>query len=203
MHLQGEAIDNYTINEYLIVLNPHEDLRNRIMDVKKEFANAYQKPDAVYSKPHIILANFLQLEMMEPRLINRLNAIAMGYNEIKIDLKNYGSLPTHTIYINITSKVEIQNLVKYIRQQAQQLMKLNTQNKPHFIMEPHLTIARKLLPWQYEKAWLQYEQKNFRATFIATEMLLLKRVLNTLKYTTAAHFKFMNLPVQTKQGELF
>ena len=59
-------------------------------------------------------------------------------------------------YINITSKILIQTLVKKIRTETQRLMKFDDDNKPHFIMEPHLTIGSKLLPWQYEKGWLEY-----------------------------------------------
>jgi len=82
-------------------------------------------------------------------------------------------------------------------------MKLNDDNKPHFIMEPHLTIARKLQPWQYEKGWLEYSNKHFTGRFIADSMLLLKRPVGEMKYQIAERFQFQNLPVTTKQGELF
>jgi 2'-5' RNA ligase len=193
----------YKIYEYLLVLNPHEELRNKIMDVKKHFAEKFQSETALYSKPHLTLVNFVQYGMMEERLLNRLNAIAMGYHPIKIELKDYGSFPSHTIYINITSKLPIQELVKQIRTEAQQLMKLNNDNKPHFIMEPHLPIARKLQPWQYEKGWLEYSHKQFTGRFIADAMLLLKRPVGEIKYQIVQRFEFQNLPVTTTQGSLF
>jgi 2'-5' RNA ligase len=193
----------YKIYEYLLVLNPHEELRNKIMDVKKHFAEKFQSETALYSKPHLTLVNFVQYGMMEERLLNRLNAIAMGYHPIKIELKDYGSFPSHTIYINITSKLPIQELVKQIRTEAQQLMKLNNDNKPHFIMEPHLPIARKLQPWQYEKGWLEYSHKQFTGRFIADAMLLLKRPVGEMKYQIVQRFEFQNLPVTTTQGLLF
>ena len=70
-------------------------------------------------------------------------------------------------------------------------------------MEPHITIARKLQPWQYEKGWLEYSNKNFTGRFIADAMLLLKRPVGEMKYKVVHRFKFQNLPVTTKQGELF
>jgi hypothetical protein len=82
-------------------------------------------------------------------------------------------------------------------------MKLNNDNKPHFILEPYVTIARRLLPWQYEKGWLEYSHKNFTGRFIADGMLLLKRPVGTLKYEIAKRFEFENLPVAIKQGDLF
>ena len=203
-------IPGYKYNEYLLVLNPHEDLRDKIMQIKKEFSEKYKVPSAMYSKPHITLVNFIQFEMMEERLLNRLKIIAMGYPAFKVELKDYGSFPSHTIFINIESKQQVQNLSKELRP-AQQLMTLNKDNKPHFINDPHLTIARKLLPWQYEKGWLDYSHRHFTGRFIANDMLLLKRPLNSQpdgshlagKYQIVQRFEFLNLPVGTRQGELF
>lgn len=140
---------------------------------------------------------------MEERIINNLRGISMGYPPFKVELKNYGSFPSHTIYINVTSKIPVQKLVKEIRSHTQRLMKLDDDNKPHFIMEPHLTIARKLLPWQYEKRWLEYSNRHFTGRFIADEMLLMKRPAGGIKYHMVQRFEFQNLPVLTKQGELF
>jgi 2'-5' RNA ligase len=201
--ITGPVVPGYKIYEYLLVLSPHEELRNKIMQVKKEFNESYKAATALYSKPHLTLVNYVQYQLMEERIVNHLKTIAMGYHPIKIELKDYGSFPAHTIYINVTSKVPVQNLIKTIRSETQRLMKLNDDHKPHFIMEPHLTIARKLLPWQYEKGWLEYSHKHFTGRFIADAMLLLKRPVNEFKYEIVQRFAFENLPVHTKQGELF
>ncbi len=197
------TIPGYRVYEYLLVLNPHEELRNKIRQVKQEFYDTYKAPTAIGGKPHVSLVNFVQYEMMEERLINRLKVVAMGYPPFKVELKDFGSFPSHTIYINVLSKIPVQGLIKQIRTEAQRLMKLNDDNKPHFIMEPHLTIARKLQPWQYEKGWLEYSNKHFTGRFIADSMLLLKRPAGEMRYQPVARFEFQNMPVTTKQGELF
>ena len=199
----SNTIPGYGVYEYLLVLNPHEELRNRIIAAKTDFFNSYQAETAKWGKPHLTLVNFVQYQMLEERIINRLKIIAMGYHPLKIELKDFGSFPAHTIYINVTSKIPIQNLVKQIRTNAQKLIKLNNDNTPHFMLEPHITIARKLLPWQYEKGWLEYSHKHFTAKFIADGMLLLKRPVGQLKYEIVQRFQFQNLPVNTTQGELF
>lgn len=203
MKLTGPALPGYKVYEYLLVLHPHEELWNKIVKVKDEFAGKYKSAHAKWGKPHITLVNFLQHEMMEARIINRLQVIAMGYHPVKVELKDYGSFPSHTIYINISSKMPIQGLVKQIRTETQRLMKLNDDNKPHFITEPHLTIARKLQPWQYEQGWLEYSHKHFTGRFIASDMLLLRRLVGEMKYEIVKRFEFENLPVSIKQGELF
>ncbi len=194
-------LPGYRECEFLLVLQPHEELWNRIMNLKKEFADAFECPMAFGTKPHITLARFMQYAMMEQRIINRLKLTAMGLPAIKVELKDFGSFPSHTIYINVVSKVPIVNMVKAVRQ-AQALMKINNDKKPHFITEPHLTVARKLQPWQYEKAWLEYEKKHFHGRFIADQLLLLKRRVGEKAYQVAGRFALENLPVVTKQGEL-
>lgn len=197
------TLPGYNINEYLLVLSPPEDLWQKIVKVKQEFAATYQSDHARWGKPHITLVNFVQYELMESRIINHLKTVAMGSPAFKLELKDYGSFPSHTIYINVLSKIPVQTLVKDIRSETQRLMKLDDDNKPHFITEPHLTIARKLLPWQYEKGWLEYSNRHFTGRFIADSMLLLKRRLGEKAYQIAQRFEFQNLPVLTKQGELF
>lgn len=196
------SIPGYRPYEFLLVLNPHEELRNRIKGIKQKFAVDYKAPLAEKTRPHITLVKFTNWSMMEERLIHRLQTIAMGIAPFKVELKDYGSFPTHSIFINVTTKVPVQHLVKSLKE-AQRLMKCN-ETKPHFIEEPHLTICRRLKPWQYEKGWLEYSNRQFTGRFIADGMLLLKRPAGErVAYQIAKRFDFMNLPVATKQGSLF
>ena len=198
LHMPG-----YKVNEYLLVLSPHQELAEKTMKIKEEFSEKYKTPVAKSTKPHITLVNFITWEMMEEKLLQRLQAIAMGITPFKVELKDFGSFPSHTLFINVISKLPIQNLVRELKD-AQRLMKLNSENKPHFIDEPHLAICRKLKPWQYEQGWLEYSNRSFTGRFIADSMLLLKRTAGEkAKLQIAKRFEFMNLPVTTKQGNLF
>lgn len=197
------TLPGYRIYEYLLVLNPPEELWNKIQNVKKEFAEKFQAPVAAFTKPHITLVNFVALGIMEEKIVHRLQVTAMGVTPFKLELRNYGSFPTHSIFINVVSKLPIQALVKQLKE-AQRLMKLNNENKPHFMDEPHLTICRKLKPWQYEQGWLEYSHRQFTGRFIADSMLLIKREAGTKTgFQIIKRFDFLNLPVTTKQGSLF
>ena len=198
-----QTIPGYKVNEYLLVISPPEELWHKIMKIKEAFADTYKTETARWGKPHITLVRFVQYEMMETRIIHRLKTVAMSSPAFKLEMKDYGSFPSHTIYINILSKIPVQNLVKEIRTEAQRLMKLDDDHKPHFIMEPHLTIARKLAPWQYEKGWQEYSHRHFTGRFIADSMLLLKRGVGEKAYQIAERLVFQHLPVMTRQGELF
>lgn len=195
------SLPGYRICEYLLVLHPHEELWNKIMNTKKEFAKKFEAPSAEWGKPHITLVKFSQLQMMEERIVNRFKMIAMAMPAFKIELKDFGSFPSHTIYINVDTKVAIQALVKSLKP-AQSLLKTKEQ-KPHFIEDAYIPVARKLLPWQYEKGWLEYSNKHFTGRFIASNMLLLRRPEGHKSYQPVQKFEFMNMPVVTTQGKLF
>lgn len=200
---QLQNFPGYSFYEYMLVVGPHEDLRNRIQQIKQEFAVKYGNNTALYCKAHLCLIQFKQFEMAEERIINRFRTIAMGCPPIKIELKDYGSFPTHSLFIQVTSKLPIEGLVKTIRSQVQQLLKADKEHKPHFMMQPNFIIARKLQPWQYEKGWNDYSHRQFTGRFIADAMLLLKRKSGEKNYQIAARFEFQNLPVSTTQGALF
>ena len=197
-----QLMPGYHMNDYLLVLTPHEELRNRITQIKKDFYETYKSSKISWGKPHVALLKFSQLEMLEERVVNRLKTVAMGYHPIKVELKDFGSFPSHTIYINIPTKEPIRQLLKEIKGD-QRLFKPDNDHKPHFIDEPYFTIASKLLPWQYEKGWLEYSNRHFTGRFIADSMLLLKRRQGDKAWQIVQRFEFMNLPVTTRQGELF
>jgi 2'-5' RNA ligase len=197
------TLPGYQVYEYLVALYPHDALRDRIMQVKKEFYEKFKITGSPGNRVYLGLATFSQYAMMEERIANNLRTVAMAAPPVKVELRNFGSFPSHTIYINVTSKLPVQNLVRAIRTQTQRLMKLDEDRKPHFLMEPHLTIAARLQPWQYEKGWLEFSNRHFTGRFIADGMWLLRRPAGELKYQAIKKFEFQYLPVTTKQGELF
>ena len=82
-------------------------------------------------------------------------------------------------------------------------MKLDTENKPHFMTDSHINVAIKLKPSQFVKGWLEYSNRHFTGRFIADHMLVLRRKEGELRFKVIQSFKFENMPVDVKQGELF
>lgn len=198
-----QQLPGYQVNEYKLVLVPHEELTRHIQDERKVFSYKFSIENPSTGLPQVLLASFKQIQAAEERILNRLKIVAMANPAFKVELKDFGSFPSHTIFINVTSKIPIGYLVKKIKTDGQRLMKLDADNKPYFPNDSHITIGLKLKPWQYEKAWLEYEKKHFTGRFIADHMLLLGRREGEFKYKVIESFKFQNLPVETKQGELF
>jgi len=196
------TISGYKIYEYQLVINPHEALQKEIQSVMKSFNEKYKTTTPVFL-PHVLLCTFVQYEMNEARIRQKLQQVAVAATPFKIEVRDYGSYPTHSIFINVIAKVQLHNLLAKVRAETQLLMKLNNEHKPHFILEPNITIARKLKPWQYEKAWLACSNSHFSGKFIATEMLLYKRLVDSTSYTKAASFHFENDTAVINQGLLF
>lgn len=190
------------INEYLLILDPPEPLQDKIAKIRQHFYDVYQAPTARGGKPHIGLVKFFTWDMMEEKLVGRLDNITMATKPFSVQLQDYASFPAHTIYINVSTQVKIAELVKELKT-AQRLMRADPQREPHFMNEPHIMVARKLLPWQYEKGWLAFSHRQFTGKFIADSMLLLKRRDGEKAYQIVKRFEFQNLPVATKQGALF
>ncbi|MBC7903459.1 MAG: 2'-5' RNA ligase family protein, partial [Gemmatimonadaceae bacterium] len=133
-----QTLPGYRLNEYMLVLNPHEELRSKISQVRKDFADTYRTTSGMNMRPHLALVMFNQIEMMEERVVNRLRTVGMGYHPFKVEMKDFGSYPSHTIYINVATKVPIVGLVKELKE-ARFLMKADDDHKPHFLEDPHMT----------------------------------------------------------------
>jgi 2'-5' RNA ligase len=200
--METDILSSYATAEYLLVIEPHEALRNEISQVKKYFAETYDCPAAAIGKPGITLARFQQFEMIEQRIIHRLQLIATAHNSFMVELHDFGSFPTHSIFINVTTKTQIVELVKTLRP-MQHLLKIDKERKPHFITEPYITIARKLLPWQYEKGWLELSNTHFTGKFIAKHLLLLRKRDGEKRFEMIRRFELLNVKESITQGELF
>jgi hypothetical protein len=202
-------VPEYKCNEYLIVLNPNEDISDKIISAKKEISEKF-KVIMPFLKPQIMLVRFIHFQMIEERLLTQLKNISNGYKPFQVKLKDYGSLPSHSIFINVESKQQIQNLVTELKS-IRGLITFDKENKPHFIDDFYLLLAGKLLPWQYEKAWLEYNHRYFTASFIAGSFILLKRdlenngngLLPAGSYRLVQRFEFMNSRFITQQSQLF
>lgn len=200
--MESEILSSYATADYLLVVEPHEALCTEIAGLKKIFAENYDCPAAAFGKANITLARFQQYEMLEQRVIHRLQLIATANASFIVELHDFGSFPTHSIYINVTTKTQLGDLVKALRP-IQQLLKIDKDRKPHFITEPYITVARKLLPWQYEKGWLELSNTHFSGRFVADHLLLLRKRESEKGYKMVRKFKLMNVKKHVSQGELF
>ncbi len=189
-------------SEYVVILNPPEELRRKIAVARDSFRKKYQIPNNPLAKPYLTLARFSQVEFMEERIMNRLKLIAMAHRPFLVELRDFGSYPAHTIFINVATRQPIKDLIRVIKP-LQKLLTLDSEHKPYVVDEPVFTLGRRLKPWQFNQAWAEYSSRHFTARFVADSFLLLKKAEGEKSYMVAGRYDFQNLPIATVQGELF
>lgn len=186
MNFTQPTPEKWQIQEYLLVIKISEGLSNKLIQIKQSFATKFLNESAIKIRPQILILSFSLAESNETNLIHRMRTVIKMHAPFSIELNGYGSFPTHTIYVNVVAKQKILQLVKTLRQ-LQKWMKADKNKQPYFIVAPYITIACKLLSWQYEKAWNELRYANFSAMLMAEQLVLLKRKPG-MHYTIAANF---------------
>ena len=187
--------------EYLVVLDIEEELRNRITNIKKEFYEHHKVLSSLTGRPNVTLARFESTEMLEQKIMNRLQVISSCIKPFSVELQNFGSYPMHSIFINIINQGPVNELVLKLKG-ARTLMKRSGKD-PHFVEEPLVPVAIRLWKEKYKEVIAEYSNKKFYGNCLADSMLLLKRGIQENKYKIAGKFHFECLPVKNAQGVLF
>ena len=196
-------LTEHALNDYKITLLPHLDLAEKIAASRTTFNEKFKPEFPIRSHPDLTLVTWKQSSFSEKKILAKLKVLALGFPPFKVEIKDFISAPSHSIFFNVTSKVPLELLSKKIRQETQSFMKVNSDIKPHFLGDFHITLARKLKPWQYEEGWLEFSHKHFTAKFIADRLLVSKKTHGEKFYKPIDSFNFENLPIETTQGELF
>lgn len=178
------------VTEYLLIIQPNSDVQEKVNALKNHFAEKYKCPQALHSKPHITLLKFMQYSMNEKSIVEKLKRCINKHTNFLVSLHNFDSFPTHSIFITVETKNTIIDVVNSLKP-TQAFLKFDKEHKPHFITTPHLSIAKKLMPWQYEKGWLEFSHSHFKASFMVNNILLLKRNTEQKYYTVAATFELL------------
>ena len=194
-------LPGYTMNEYKLVIPLPEPLEQKIHQIRKDFSSTYQYRTDL-GRPHLTLVMFSQLEMMEERILAKLKTIGMGARPFKLELQDFGSYPAHTIFIHVPTREPVKELMQSVRD-IQRILRTDIDHKAYFLTDPVIAIARKLKPWQYEKAWLEYSHRQFTGRCIAESLLLLKRKEGSGSWQIVQRIELQDLPVQAKQQQLF
>src|ERR1700753_2151844 len=143
--------------EYLLVINPKGKAEEKVYEVKSFFNDNYKCSTAMH-QPHITMLNFILLvREMEKRIILYLDRFLSNFKPFDVELHGFDHFLTHTLFIDIKTPGLIIDIVKGIRTKFRRYLIADKQYKPFFCTKPHLTIARKMIPEQFDKAWSEWE----------------------------------------------
>ena len=195
------SIPGHQLFEYLLVIDPHEELRHKIEKSRLQLTEKYRIQQSQTGRPHLSLLRFTAIKMMEEKIVNRLQLIAMAEKPFVVELRDYDSYPMHAIFIKIANQPRVLQLIKNLKQ-ARPLMKA-AGDDPHFLQDPQIALAGRLPKEKYLEIMKEYLHKKFTGKFMADAMLLLCRTKNEKRYQIVKRFEFECLPVSTAQGVLF
>lgn len=193
-----QYISQFQKVDYKLVLLPSDDIKDKVKIVQTDFASQYK-----YSSPlppaQIHLLSFTQLVHLEKRVIQKLEMIATATKPFLVEFDSYDSLPSHSIFFNISSKHQIIDFIKSIKTELHQTLKIDEDYKPFYNPHPSLMLAQKLKPWQYEQAIAKYVHSSFSEKFISNEMVLLRKKEQDNNYQFINRIPFLgkkNKPIQ-------
>lgn len=161
--------------EYLLVIRPDAHVCSKLSAEKLEFCERYHHEPSFHLKPHITVGAFLAPEQVESTVIKWIQRICSMQKSFPVVLNNYSGYPEHTIFLRVQNPGPFQELAFQLNV-IDNFIRSNNCPPLKLVSRPHLSIAAKLPADVYDKAMPEYSRKLFHETFMATELLLLKRL---------------------------
>ena len=160
--------------EYLLVIYPNGDLREKLLEEQQQFSADYGLQITVRNRPHITVAAFQAGEIMEDTLIRWVQRICNSYKCFELTLNNYSGFPPHTIYLRVQDPHPFRQLMQQLRS-IDEFIRSSGCPPANLITRPFLSIAGGLTEQVYNKAMPDYSRKTFHDSFRVDELVLLKR----------------------------
>ena len=160
---------------YFIALMPPEDIRKEVENFKKEIKLKFNVKHALKLPAHLtIKIPFRIPELRETLLVEKLEKFSNELKPINMELDGFGRFDKKVIFIKIREHeqiIEIHKKLQVLIGEITDLKKHEIASKIH----PHLTIAtRDLSRTQFPKVWTEFEQRDYKAGFKASQIYLLK-----------------------------
>jgi 2'-5' RNA ligase len=160
--------------EYVLVIQPSGAVVEKLREEQLFFQQVYDKQGTVRFNPQIKVAGFRARESMEATIIRWMQNICSLQKSFPITFNNYSGFPTGSIHLRIMEHEPFHQLTKELTV-VDDFIKSSGFPQMRMVSKPHMTIASKLDQRIYEKAMVDFSQKCFFESFIANELVLVKR----------------------------
>lgn len=176
---------------YLIALVPPEDLCDKVRNLKFEMKERFDASHALKAPAHITLQMpFRRDEASEETLIPALENFAADQNIFDIHINGFDSFPQRVLFLKIEEHAPIANLHADLQHYLKNELNFS-ENELMNRFHPHMTIAtRDLSKKMFNKAWPEYRDRKFKASFTANSLHLLKH--NGKNWDLFREFEFGN-----------
>lgn len=160
---------------YLIALIPPEDLRAEVRELKLEMKERFDASHALKAPAHITLQMpFRRDESDETTLVPALRNFVKDQNTFEIHIDGFDAFPPRVLFLKIKEHAPIEHLHEAIQHHLKN--ELNFPDKELMNrFHPHMTIAtRDLTKKMFHKAWHEFQEREFKASFSINSLNLLK-----------------------------
>lgn len=179
------------LEEYRLLVQPGLDICAMIGEEKQYFKENFPERARLLCTPEIIIGVFQATEVMEETLIRWMQRVCMQLKSFTVALNNYSSFPAHTIYLRVQDHEPFRQLKKQLKVIDEYLISSGV-GGVYWFDRPYITMSDNLSSEQFEKAIVEYAPKTFNASFLASELMLVKR--STKKETCKLVNRFHLLP---------
>ena len=157
---------------YFIAIEPTSDLIKKIKELQRDFAERFQSKKAFQNFPHItIIPPFMHDEKNESEVLGQFLKTEIQTQPFEIILKDFACFrnkKSPVIFIKPSNADSLNQLYEEINVSMESFNYVRNFN-------PHLTVAyRDLTSENFEKAWEEYEDKDFKERFDVQKVGLYK-----------------------------
>ncbi|MGN7205667.1 2'-5' RNA ligase family protein [Pedobacter sp. SAFR-022] len=196
-----------TIYEYLAIISPEEKVRADIQEMKQSCKRDYGWKLEAGTKPHLTLFSYRGNAESERILIKNFEQITTQTPSINIRLSNFNFFAgqNYTIYARVEEDPDLSRLLRNLKNVLSNWLRSGKNPTYSPSTKAHLTIAKSISRYDFEKVWPAWKNKNYQASFKADRMLLLRRTPGFMygKFDRIAELIFQGKPMNSAQTMLF
>ena len=157
---------------YFVAIEPHPELSSRIREIQKDFNDRFQSGKAYCNFPHItVIPPFMHDEQNESEVVGHFQKTVIENSPFIVSLKGFQCFPNKknpVIFIHPEMSDALKSIHRVFNESMEHFNYVRSFN-------PHVTVAyRDLTPENFEKAWKEYEDKNFKEEFKVDKIGLYK-----------------------------
>ena len=161
---------------YFIALIPPSPLKDEIQELKLEVKAKFNSSHSLNAPPHITLLSPFRLENEQTEKLDKfLQDFTQKITPFEVTLNDFYTFPPRVIFIDVDQSSELIKTQEKLEELARSHSDLFNYNYAERPFHPHVTLAFKdLSKSNFYKAWDEFKDRGFEATFTADALHLLK-----------------------------
>ncbi len=161
---------------YFIAILPSSPIFEQTSELKNYFKEHYRSKAALNSPPHITLhMPFEWKEKKEDVLVSSLGLFLKNKGRLTLELLNFSCFAPRVIFVTVLENEILRSFQYELHRYCKKELNIFNAQYKDMRFHPHLTLAfRDLKKPMFEKAWDEFKDKEYSASFVVEHIALLK-----------------------------